>query len=177
MIKAILDWLTDGKVSTWFTIVVGLVAGGVIFYCGYGVASNKYKAEIAEIEKNHALALAEKTAELRANESKQMEAVTTAWEEYEKAKAELAKSRASIGDLNAELERMRNAADRNLARLSATRANSCKHFEERYARCVGLLKEGGSLSVRGADLASEGSGLLGEVAAKKDAVVRIHQGE
>ena len=106
-----------------------------------------------------------------------MEDVTTAWEEYEKTKDELAKSRGSIGDLNAELERMRNAADHNLDRLSATRANSCKHFEERYARCIGLLKEGGSLSVRGADLASEGAGLLGEVAAKKDAVARIHQGK
>lgn len=177
MIKTILDWLTDGKVSTWFTIVVGLVAGGVIFYCGYGVASNKYKAEIAEIEKNHALALAEKTAELRANERKQMEAVTTAWEEYEKTKAELTKSRATAGNLRIELERMRNAADRDLARLPQTSANPCKHFEERYARCVGLLKEGGSLSVRGSDLASEGAGLLGEVAAKKDAVVKIHQGK
>lgn len=177
MIKTILDWLTDGKVSTWFTIVVGLVAGGVIFYCGYGVASNKYKAEIAEIEKNHALALAEKTNELRANESKQMEAVTTAWEEYEKTKAELTKSRATAGNLRIELERMRNAADRNLDRLSQTSANPCKHFEERYARCVGLLKEGGSLSVRGSDLASEGAGLLGEVAARKDAVVKIHQGK
>lgn len=173
MIKTILDWFTDSKVS----IVVGIAASVVIFFCGYGVASNKYKAEIAEIEKSHALALAKKTAELRANESRQMDAVTTAWEEYEKAKAELAKSRASIGDLNAELERMRNAADRNLARLPTTGANPCKHFEERYARCVGLLKEGGSLSVRGSDLASEGAGLLGEVAAKKDAVVKIHQGK
>lgn len=173
MIAKILAWFTDSKVS----IAAGIAASGVIFFCGYGVASNKYKAEIAEIEKSHALALVKKTAELRANESKQMEAVTTAWEEYEKAKAELSKSRASVGDLNAELERMRNTADRNLARLSQAGANPCKHFEERYARCVGLLKEGGSLSVRGADLASEGAGLFGEVAAKKDAVVRIHQGK
>lgn len=173
MIAKILDWFTDSKAS----IVVGIIASVVIFFCGYDVASNKYKAEIAEIEKSHALALAKKTAEFRANESKQMEAVTTAWEEYEKTKVELAKSRATAGNLRVELERMRNAADRNLTRLSATRANPCKHFEERYARCVSLLKEGGSLSVRGADLASKGAGLFGEVAAKKDAVVRIHQGK
>lgn len=173
MIAKIFDWFSESKVS----IAAGIAASVVIFFCGYGVASNKYKAEIAEIEKSHALALAKKTAELRANESKQMEAVTTAWEEYEKAKAELAKSRASIGDLNAELERMRNAADRNLTRRSQAGENPCKPCEERYARCIGLLKEGGSLSVRGADLASEGAGLLGEVAAKKDAVTRIHQGK
>lgn len=173
MIAKILAWFTDSKVS----IVAGIAASVVIFFCGYGVASNKYKAEIAEIEKNHALAFAEKTAEYRANESKRMEAVTTAWEEYENTKAELAKSRATAGNLRNELERMRNAADRNLARLPQTSANPCKHFEERYARCVSLLKEGGSLSVRGSDLASEGAGLLGEVAAKKDAVMRIHQGE
>ena len=148
---------------TWFKPLACVLAAIGIFVGGYQYAASIYQAEIAEIEKNHALALAEKTAELRANESKQMEAVTTAWEEYEKTKAELTKSRATAGNLRIELERMRNAADRNLARLPQT-----------SARCVGLLKEGGSLSVRGSDLASEGAGLLGEVATKKDAVVKIH---
>lgn len=173
MIAKILAWFTDSKVS----IVAGIAASVVIFFCGYGVASNKYKAEIAEIEKNHALAFAEKTAEYRANESKQMEAVTTAWEEYEKSKVELAKSRASIGDLNAELERVRIESDRYRAELSRAGADSCKHFAKRLSSCVGLLKEGGSLSVRGSDLASEGAGLLGEIAAKKDAVVKIYGGK
>lgn len=162
---------------TSFKPLVCVLAAIGIFVSGYKYAASIYQAEIAEIEKNHALALAEKTAELRANESKQMEAVTTAWEEYEKTKAELTKSRATAGNLRIELERMRNAADRNLDRLPQTSANPCKHFEERYARCVGLLKEGGSLSVRGSDLASEGAGLLGEVAAKKDAVVKIYGGK
>lgn len=167
----------DGTKMTWLKRVGVLLVAIGIFVSGYKYAASVYQTEIAEIEKNHALALAEKTNELRANESKQMEAVTTAWEEYEKTKAELAKSRATAGNLRIELERMRNAADRNLARLSQTSANPCKHFEERYARCVGLLKEGGSLSVRGSDLASEGAGLLGEVAAKKDAVVKIYGGK
>lgn len=162
---------------TWLKWAGAALAAIGIFVSGYKYAASIYQAEIAEIEKGHALALAEKTAELRANESKQMEAVTTAWEEYEKTKAELTKSRATAGNLRIELERMRNAADRNLARLPQTSANPCKHFEERYARCVGLLKEGGSLSVRGSDLASEGAGLLGEVAAKKDAVVKIYGGK
>lgn len=162
---------------TWLKWAGAALAAIGIFVSGYKYAASIYQAEIAEIEKNHALALAEKTAELRANESKQMEAVTTVWEEYEKTKAELTKSRATAGNLRIELERMRNAADRNLDRLPQTSANPCKHFEERYARCVGLLKEGGSLSVRGSDLASEGAGLLGEVAAKKDAVVKIYGGK
>lgn len=164
---------------TWLKWAGAALAAIGIFVSGYKYAASIYQAEIAEIEKNHALALAlaEKAAELRANESKQMEAVTTAWEEYEKTKAELTKSRATAGNLRIELERMRNAADCNLDRLPQTSANPCKHFEERYARCVGLLKEGGSLSVRGSDLASEGAGLLGEVAAKKDAVVKIYGGK
>lgn len=162
---------------TWLKWAGAALAAIGIFVSGYQYAASIYQAEIAEIEKNHALALAEKTAELRVNERKQMEAVTTAWEEYEKTKAELTKSRATAGNLRIELERMRNAADRNLDRLPQTSANPCKHFEERYARCVGLLKEGGSLSVRGSDLASEGAGLLGEVAAKKDAVVKIYGGK
>ena len=162
---------------TWLKWAGAALAAAALFVSGYKYAASIYQAEIAEIEKNHALALAEKTAELRANERKQMEAVTTAWEEYEKTKAELTKSRATAGNLRIELERVRNAADRNLDRLPQTSANPCKHFEERYARCVGLLKEGGSLSVRGSDLASEGAGLLGEVAAKKDAVVKIYGGK
>lgn len=162
---------------TWLKWAGAALAAAALFVSGYKYAASIYQAEIAEIEKNHALALAEKTAELRANERKQMEAVTTAWEEYEKTKAELTKSRATAGNLRIELERMRNLADNYRSRLSRAGADSCKHFAIRLGRCVGLLKEGGSLSVRGSDLASEGAGLLGEVAAKKDAVVKIHSAQ
>ena len=100
----------------------------------------------------------------------QMFILGTEGEEYEKAKAELAKSRASIGDLNAELERMRNAADRNLTRMSSAGANPCKHFEERLDRCVGLLEEGSGLSEEGASLSQR-------LSAKHDAVVKIHEAQ
>lgn len=47
MIAKILAWFTDSKVS----IVAGIAASVVIFFCGYGMASNKYKAEIEELER------------------------------------------------------------------------------------------------------------------------------
>ena len=152
---------------TWFKPLACVLAAIGIFVSGYKYAASIYQAEIAEIEKNHALALAEKTAELRANERKQMEAVTTAWEEYEKTKAELTKSRATAGNLRIELERMRNLADGYRARLSESGANPCKHFEERLDRCVGLLNEGAGLAAEGAELSQRAS-------AKHDAVIRMH---
>lgn len=153
---------------TWFKPLACVLAAIGIFVSGYKYAASIYQAEIAEIEKNHALALAEKTAELRANESKQMEAVTTAWEEYEKTKAELTKSRADSGNLRIELERVRVQSDSYRKRLSQASASSCKHFAERLDRCVGLLEEGAGLSSEGAEISQRVSG-------KHDALARMHQ--
>lgn len=155
---------------TWLKRVGVLLVAIGIFVSGYKYAASVYQTEIAEIEKNHALALAEKTNELRANESKQMEAVTTAWEEYEKTKAELAKSRATAGNLRIELERVRIESDRYRSRLSEASTNPCKHFAVRLDRCVGLLEEGAGLAAEGAELSQRVSG-------KHDAVVKIHEAQ
>ena len=153
---------------TWFKPLACVLAAIGIFVSGYKYAASIYQAEIAEIEKNHALALAEKTAELRVNERKQMEAVITAWEEYEKTKAELTESRATAGDLRLELERVRVQSDRYRKRLSQASASACKHFAVRLERCVGLLEEGSGLAAEGAELSQR-------VAGKHDALARVHQ--
>lgn len=160
MISKILAWLTDGKVSTWFTVIVGIAANAVIFYCGYGVAANKYKAEIAEIREAQAMALAEKEKTYRANERKQIEA-------YAEAIDQLEESRSNARGLRDSLERVRVEADRYRAKLSRANTSACKHFEERLSRCADLLSEG-------AELATEGTELSGRISAEKDAVVRIH---
>lgn len=154
--------------STWIKIGAVAIAAAALFLGGYRFAAALYQADIDELKASHAMALAEKEKENRANERKQNEALSAAWEEIEKRKAELAESRADSGNLRIELERVRNLADSYRARLSAAGASSCKHFAERLDRCVGLLEEGASLS-------SEGAGLSQRVSGKHDALARLHQ--
>lgn len=154
--------------STWIKIGAVAIAAAVLFFGGYRFAAALYQADIDELKASHALALADKEKENRANERKQNEALSAAWEEIEKRKAELAESRADSGNLRIELERVRNLADSYRARLSAAGASSCKHFAERLDRCVRLLEEGASLS-------SEGAGLSQRVSGKHDALARLHQ--
>ena len=150
-------WIKFGAVAV---MAVGLFLGG------YKYAAALYQADIDAMKAEHALALAEKQKEISANASKQNSALVEAWEEVEKRRAELAESRVDRASLRVELERVRIEADRYKSRLSATRANTCKHFEERLERCVGLLEESASLSSEGAELSQRSSG-------KHDAIAKL----
>ena len=154
--------------STWIRIGAVAIAAAALFLCGYRFAAALYQSDIDAMKAAHALALADKEKENRANERKQTDALAKAWEEIEKRKAELAESRADSGSLRLELERVRVESDRYRKRLSATGANACKHFAVRLERCIGLLEEGSSLSEEGASLSQR-------VAGKHDALVRMHQ--
>lgn len=154
--------------STWIKIGVVVLAATALFFGGYRYAAALYQADIDELKASHAMALAEKEKENRANERKQNEALSAAWEEVERQKAELAESRADSGSLRIELERVRVESDSYRKRLSAAGASSCKHFAERLDRCVGLLEEGAGLSSEGAEISQRVSG-------KHDALVRMHQ--
>lgn len=138
---------------------VGLAAMG-IFIGGYKYAAALYEADIAAINEAHAMALAQKESEYRANASKQILV-------YNEAIDELEKSRSDARSMRDSLERVRVEADRYRAKLSRANTSACKHFEERLSRCADLLSEG-------AELATEGTELSGRISAEKDAVVRIH---
>lgn len=154
--------------STWIKIGAVVLVAAALFLGGYRFAAALYQSDIDELKASHAMALAEKEKENRANERKQTEALSAAWEEVERQKADLAQSRADSGNLRIELERVRNLADSYRARLSAAGSSACKHFAERLDRCVGLLEEGASLS-------SEGAGLSQRVSGKHDALARLHK--
>lgn len=154
--------------STWIRIGVVVLAATALFFGGYRYAAALYQADIDELKASHAMALAEKEKENRANERKQNEALSAAWEEVERQKAELAESRADSGSLRIELERVRNLADNYRARLSAAGADSCTPIRKRLARCVGLLEEGAELSAEGAELSQR-------LAGKHDALARIYK--
>lgn len=154
--------------STWIKIGAVVLVSAALFLGGYRFAATLYQADIDELKAAHALALADKEKENRANERKQNEALSAAWEEVERRKAELAESRADSGSLRIELERVRQLADRYRTRMSAAGASSCKHFAVRLERCVGLLEEGAGLS-------SEGASLSQRVSGKHDALARLHK--
>lgn len=154
--------------STWIKIGAAVFAAAALFFGGYRFAAALYQSDIDELKASHAMALADKEKEARANERKQSEALSQAWDEVEKRKAELAESRADSGSLRLELERVRVESDRYRKRLSAAGASSCKHFAERLDRCVGLLSEGSGLASEGAELSQRLSG-------KHDALARIYK--
>ncbi len=156
--------------STWIKIGAVAIAAAALFFGGYKFAAALYQADIDELKASHALALAAKEKENRANERKQIEALSAAWDEIEKRKAELVESRADSGSLRVELERVRNEANRYRTRLSTTGANPCKHFAERLDRCVGLLEEGSELSEEGASLSQR-------IAGKHDALAKVHNAQ
>ena len=154
--------------STWIKIGAVAIAAAALFLGGYRFAAALYQADIDELKATHAMALAKKEKENRANERKQTDALAKAWEEVERQKTELAESRADSGSLRLELERVRVESDRYRKRLSAAGASSCKHFAERLERCVGLLEEGSGLAAEGASLSQRVSG-------KHDALARLHK--
>lgn len=154
--------------AMWIKIGAAAFAAAAIFFGGYRYAAALYQSDIDQLKAEHAMALAAKEREYRANQSKQISAYAEAIDQLEKKSSELAESRADSGNLRLELERVRVESDRYRKRLSATGANPCKHYAERLDRCVGLLSEGSGL-------ASEGASLSQRVAGKHDALVRMHQ--
>lgn len=154
--------------STWIKIGAVAIAAAALFLGGYRFAAALYQSDIDAMKAAHAMALADKERENRANERKQSEALSQAWDEVEKRKAELAESRADSGNLRIELERVRVESDRYRKRLSSAGASSCKHFAERLDHCIGLLSEGSGLASEGAELSQRLSG-------KHDALARIYK--
>lgn len=148
---------------TWFKPLACVLAAIGIFVGGYKYAASIYKAEIAQLREEHALATKELTDEYREKERGQAQQLADAWDKYENARAE------SV-DFRADVDRVRNEADRYRARLSAAGTDSCDAIRERLASCTKLLEEGASLSAEGSDLAER-------VAARKDAVVKIYGGK
>lgn len=147
---------------TWLKWAGIAVAAAALFVSGYKYAASIYEAEIAHLREEHALATKELTDEYREKERGQAQQLADAWDALERARAE------SVS-LRDDVDRVRKLADNYRARLSAAGANSCDAVRERLASCTELLSEGAGLSAEGADLAER-------VAARKDAVIKIHQG-
>ena len=143
----------------WYKVMAVAIAAAAFFIGGYRYAAALYEADIAQLLKEHALTIKEKTDEYRAKEQEQAKKLAEAWDELEDARAE------SV-DLRADVERVRKLADSYRAKLSGTSSDSCDAFRERLAGCTKLLQEG-------AELSAEGSRLSVEIATKKDLITKI----
>lgn len=141
---------------TWFKWAGAALAAVVIFVSGYQYAASIYKAEIAQLREEYALATKELTDDYRAKEQSQAKQLVDAWDQLERARAE------SV-DLRNDVERVRKLADSYRAKLSGAGADSCAPVRERLASCTKLLEEGAKLSAEGAELAQR-------IAEKKDAL-------
>lgn len=148
---------------TWLKYLGAALAAAALFVSGYKYAASIYKAEIAQLREEHALATKELTDEYREKERGQAQQLADAWDKYEKARAE------SVS-LRGDVDRVRKLADNYRSRLSAAGTDSCDAVKERLASCTRLLEEGAGLSAEGSELAKR-------VAAKKDAVVKIYGGK
>lgn len=148
---------------TWLKYLGAALAAVAIFASGYKYAAAIYEADIADMQTQHALALKEKTDEYRAKEQSQAKQLADAWDQLERARAE------SV-DLRADVDRVRDEADRYRAELSRANPDSCTPIRKRLARCVGLLEEGSSLSEEGASLSQRVSG-------KQEALARLHSAQ
>lgn len=147
---------------TWLKYLGAALAAVAIFASGYKYAAAIYEADIADMQTQHALALKEKTDEYRAKEQSQAKQLADAWDQLERARAE------SVS-LRDDVDRVRDEADRYRAELSRANPDSCAPLRKRLASCTRLLEEGAGLSAEGSELAER-------VAARKDAVIKIHQG-
>lgn len=146
--------------GVWLKVGGALIAAVVLFVSGYKYASALYEADIADMQAKHALAIKEKTDEYRAKEQEQAKKLAEAWDELENARAE------SV-DLRADVERVRNEADRYLSRLSsADRKSSSSSYQTQVFTCTRLLKES-------AELLEEGGRMAQEFAIGGETVVRL----
>jgi len=106
------------------------------------------------------LATKELTDEYREKERGQAQQLADAWDALERARAE------SV-DLRADVERVRNEADRYLSRLSsADRKSSSSSYQTQVFTCTRLLKES-------AELLEEGGRMAQEFAIGGETVVRL----
>ena len=136
-----------------------VIAGAAIFVAGYQYAAALYGEDIAALREDYATRASALEERYREKEQENARAVVAAWEERDRARRDAV-------DLSGDLERVRDEAAALRRQLSRAPADSCKPCRAELAECSGLL-------ARGAELLDRGSNLAQEVAAEKDAVVRM----
>ena len=129
------------------------------FIVGYRYAAALYSADIAALREDYATRASALEEKYRAKEQENARAVVAAWEERDRARRDAVR-------LDGDLERVRDEAAALRSQLSRAPADSCSALRAELAECSALCQ-------RGAELLGRGARELSEVAADKDAVVRM----
>lgn len=137
----------------------GLLGAAALFVGGYQYAAAIYGADIAKLREDYATRAQALEAEYRKKEGENAKAIVEAWEERDRARRDAVR-------LDGDLERVRDEAAALRRELSRTDAAPCKLERARLAECTGLLE-------RSATLLERGAREYQEVAADKDAVVKV----
>lgn len=139
--------------------VAAVVAGAAIFVAGYQYAAALYGEDIAALREDYATRASALEERYREKEQENARAVVAAWEERDRARRDAVR-------LDGDLDRVRDEAAALRRQLSRAPSDACAPCRAELAECAGLL-------ARGAELLERGSNLAQEVAADKDAVIRM----
>ena len=140
-------------------IWAGLLGGAALFVGGYQYAAALYGADIAALREDYATRAQALEEKYREKERQNAAAVVAAWEERDRARRDAV-------DLSGDLERVRDEAAALRRELSRAPDDPCTPCRAELTECSGLLARGSELLERGANLTQE-------LAADKDAVVRM----
>lgn len=143
---------------TW-KVWAGLLGGAALFVGGYQYAAALYGADNAALREDYATRASALEEKYRAKEQENARAVVAAWEERDRARRDAVR-------LDGDLERVRDEAAALRRQLSRSPVDSCSALRAELAECSALCQ-------RGAELLGRGARELSEVAADKDAVVRM----
>ena len=137
----------------------GLLGAAALFVGGYQYAAALYGADIAALREDYATRASALEEKYREKERQNAAAVVAAWEERDRARRDAVR-------LDGDLDRLRDEAADLRRELSRAPADPCTPCRSSLAECSGLL-------ARSAELLERGARELSEVAADKDAVVRM----
>ena len=139
--------------------VAVLLLGAAFFIGGYQYAAALYGEDIAALREDYATRSQALEEKYRGKERVQRQSLVEAWEERDKALA-------NVERLSDDVERVRLEADAARRRLSAAGAGTCDAERKQLARCADLVERGAELVRRGVDLS-------GRTAIDKDALAMI----
>ena len=124
----------------------GSVAAVVgIFVAGYQYAAALYGEDIAALREDYASRSQALEEKYREKERVQHQSLVEAWEERDKALA-------NVERLSDDVDRVRKQAADARSRLSASAGGTCDAERKQLARCADLLERGTELVRRGVEL-------------------------
>ena len=137
-----------------------LAAAVVVFSAGYAFADALRTADIARLKAGYAAAAQKYQAELTKRETDNAKKLADA---VDKKQAEIDALGSQLAGMRDDVERLRRAASSGGGGMPPSAGSACVSCERQVADCKRLLGEG-------AELLSEGGGLVGGLSADRNAV-------